>query len=57
MTKLECLLVAVLILAGLVIGLIIWTNGTGSIDLSAWARWLMQDGNDLLDIVAYYLGG
>jgi len=49
--------VAVLILAGLVIGLIIWTNGTGSINLSAWAEWLMEDGHDLIDIIAYYAKG
>ena len=54
MTKLECAFVAVVILVGLVIGLVIWTNGTGSIDLAAWAKWFMQDGNDLLDLIAYY---
>ena len=57
MTKLECLAAAVLIIVALTIALIVWSNGIGSIDLSAWARWLMQDGNDLFDLIAYYAKG
>jgi len=57
MTKLECGLVALAILTGLVIGLIWWTNNSGGIDLSAWARWLMEPGNDIIGLIEYYAKG
>ena len=57
MSRLECLAAAVIILAGLVIGLIVWSNGVDGIDLSSWARWLMEPGNDLFDLIAYYAKG
>jgi len=56
MTKLECALVAVVIIVGVIIGLALWQSAAGNIDLSAWAEWFMTPGNDLLDLVAYYLG-
>jgi len=57
MTKLECALLAVVIIVGVIIGLALWQSAAGNVDLSAWAEWFMTPGNDLLDLIAYYLGG